>query len=943
MRRIKLGKGGLLRSLFPSSKKKSSSRKNKSSSSTAGGPPSSKNTPVNNGSSSSSPFNCPTVLGGGRRKIDHRPYELHQEGASSPPSSDDEGRDHENAFGTGVGETERQIPQLQFTPQQQQQQEIDTKGEANVITPITVACSSSIEEQDREGKDEARNSNMVVTDKFAAATTDELECDEEEEKQDKDDIIEHCIPQSLKQQGKDESFDTAFFDHQSTSASSSPSRDEARRRAIARQQRILSQASTRFQALSETATIDTTEFAYCSPPHLQRRRWQQHIGRQTRPQAVGDGNQKVTPSPQGQSIIGLPPRQPGQLPQTNKNYSSVVFYDSTPTRDLATPSNSNNNSSISIGDSSKHQEGKFSSPTCVADFEASTPGHGSKGAGSSKQVASSSNSNCPSTSTYNNIHFFILLLCPNSRIFEVIELSDAPLDSNVGDVLKLIPQHVTDGRLLKKKYIGLCRPADRTEFIDLALPAFLSKKDSQGEDCTPFDFIHENDVLVAILKGSTCYQMSKISKPILKNPKFKEMIRRRRRQSAADKAARKKKRKSKKRHDDKLKSPTKEIYVPDDCSVVSGITCAKPVRSRSRGGEDPTSLSKMLETLSKKLHEVEEEGGAYLPDCDTSSMGGSSKQRSVSTDLDEAKRKGQNNGFKMSPKMIAMELAQTIEDIFANNNVELVAVDVDDNDEDDSRIDVDDDDDSDTFVSARSHRTRSTVATLKSTKMPRSIVTSNYRTKTSPRQFKFTETMEDNALAAQIEAMAAQADAAFEDRGKKNSSRGVAETIDKMRSTNSSPASDDAAVTSTQAVSVNVDCDTQDLSESFETTFDALSHIECDGVEAVAKVTNREREGVDVVGKVTNRASKDTVARNFLNASTSTVSKMVADNQGRVNEVHVLESLGCTIVCIAANYMQTNRQKGKAPSIETKDVFQSATFLAFMVSGQRYLAKVTNK
>jgi len=34
--------------------------------------------------------------------------------------------------------------------------------------------------------------------------------------------------------------------------------------------------------------------------------------------------------------------------------------------------------------------------------------------------------------------------------------------------------------------------------------------------------------------------------------------------------------------------------------------------------------------------------------------------------------------------------------------------------------------------------------------------------------------MEDNALAAQIEAMAAQADAAFEDRSKKDSPRGVA-------------------------------------------------------------------------------------------------------------------------------------------------------------------------
>ena len=195
---------------------------------------------------------------------------------------------------------------------------------------------------------------------------------------------------------------------------------------------------------------------------------------------------------------------------------------------------------------------------------------------------------------------------------------------------------------MKKNFIGLCRPADRTEFIDLTLPAFQSKKERQGEDCTPFDLIHESDVLIAILKGSTWYQMSKTSKPILRHPKFKEMIRRRRRQSAADKVSRKKKkRKSKKKHNEKkLKSPTKEVYGHDDCSIVIGITCATLVRQYSKEahrGEDHTSLSKM-ETLSKKLHVVEV-NGAFVPDCDNSSMGSSNKQRSVTSDLDWAKRR----------------------------------------------------------------------------------------------------------------------------------------------------------------------------------------------------------------------------------------------------------------------------------------------------------------
>ncbi len=81
---------------------------------------------------------------------------------------------------------------------------------------------------------------------------------------------------------------------------------------------------------------------------------------------------------------------------------------------------------------------------------------------------------------------------------------------------------------------------------------------------------------------------------------------------------------------------------------------------------------------------------------------------------------------------------------------------------------------------------------------------------------------------------------------------------------------------------------------------------------------------------------------------------MVAASQGRVNEVHVLQYLGVTIVCIAVNFMQQARAAGGAsggpasPSIGgggfgAREVMQSAMFLAFMVNGQRYMAKVTKK
>ena len=77
-------------------------------------------------------------------------------------------------------------------------------------------------------------------------------------------------------------------------------------------------------------------------------------------------------------------------------------------------------------------------------------------------------------------------------------------------------------------------------------------------------------------------------------------------------------------------------------------------------------------------------------------------------------------GFKMSPQMLAMELAQTIEDIFADNHVEIVAVDADQDDGNNDAENFDNDDDS--FVTARSHRTKSTVGTLRSLGLSQSPV-----------------------------------------------------------------------------------------------------------------------------------------------------------------------------------------------------------------------------
>ena len=66
----------------------------------------------------------------------------------------------------------------------------------------------------------------------------------------------------------------------------------------------------------------------------------------------------------------------------------------------------------------------------------------------------------------------------------------------------------------------------------------------------------------------------------------------------------------------------------------------------------------------------------------------------------------------MTPKMVAFELAHHIEDIFADHDVEILAVDADE-DEGDS--------DDDTFVSARSRRSARSTRSVRSLMMAKKL------------------------------------------------------------------------------------------------------------------------------------------------------------------------------------------------------------------------------
>jgi len=622
-----------------------------------------------------------------------------------------------------------------------------------------------------------------------------------------------------------------------------------------------------------------------------------------------------------------------------------------------------------------------------------------------------------------NIQFFILLLCPTSRIFELIEISAGDSSNNastIRDVLELIPQKCTDERLLQKQYCGFVRPSDRSDFAEPDDRAFVpvwpseaeyndQKKDQNDRGPVPPNTIGEGDVLVAIIEGHSGREMSKISKPILRNSKFRDMIRRRRRG---------KERGSSNGWDDDDKSTRSNRFMRASPrrrergrgnSMGGGLRYsrsngkASPPRvecleaeidfNHHEGGKTPrssnqsrngnkekesdrySSLCQKLEHLSKKLDYVDDEiaggGAAEEEDATKDGEGEISSAEEVTASNPEA-------SFKMTPEMVAHELAANIEDIFAGHNVQIVAVDAEQQN---------DNSDDDTFATAQSKRSArsarsAAVCSLvegrelhhplgKDDEMPMLEITTkkkaSRKSRRRGRSSKFESYGEDDMM-LQIEAMARQADAAFERRRKNPGvgDRGGGGT------TIIEPDIDSVII----RPEIHVIDGTVDVDETTDTTTPQVQEKTNDDREE-ANLKKVQRKSVSFTDEVnttpgdasvavklaTIRGASSTYAassqhealsRNLLDLSPSVVSTMVVNPHGGINEVHALQYLGVPIVCIAANFVQQQQEcsrgqhnvksrEERRDTFGVKEVFQSAMFLAFMVNGQRYLAKVTKK
>jgi hypothetical protein len=120
----------------------------------------------------------------------------------------------------------------------------------------------------------------------------------------------------------------------------------------------------------------------------------------------------------------------------------------------------------------------------------------------------------------NAYKIFILLLQPQSKIFELIQLIYSPNDTTVGQILELIPENATEAALGTQEYIGLCRPKTYEEILD------KNKLASEARPGIDSARITLGEILVAIPRGFSGPDVAQLSKQILANPKIVKLLKR---------------------------------------------------------------------------------------------------------------------------------------------------------------------------------------------------------------------------------------------------------------------------------------------------------------------------------------------------------------------------------------------------------------------------------
>ena len=152
----------------------------------------------------------------------------------------------------------------------------------------------------------------------------------------------------------------------------------------------------------------------------------------------------------------------------------------------------------------------------------------------------------PSSSA--SFKIFLLLVAPKNKIFEIIQVFYAPLETTVHHLIQCIPPNATEPALASQPYVGMCRLDGQALDVDMMASAASSTSTTGGHvECAR---IIRGEVLVAIPRGYSAKFCSQIAKPILSNPKVTKLMKK------SDPLAPSKNKKKKKRSSRSSSSPS---------------------------------------------------------------------------------------------------------------------------------------------------------------------------------------------------------------------------------------------------------------------------------------------------------------------------------------------------------------------------------------------------
>lgn len=106
---------------------------------------------------------------------------------------------------------------------------------------------------------------------------------------------------------------------------------------------------------------------------------------------------------------------------------------------------------------------------------------------------------------------FLLLLEPNKKVFELIQVEYAAKTATIGYILSLIKVHASEPALARQKHVGLIRPRDETELTNVNMLAFEGR-------------IKHGEVLIPLPKDCRSSKCRRLAKTILKTPNVVKLL-----------------------------------------------------------------------------------------------------------------------------------------------------------------------------------------------------------------------------------------------------------------------------------------------------------------------------------------------------------------------------------------------------------------------------------